>query len=91
CALPIWRVRWLDPSARALHRHSRAPGRYRFVTEVGLFARPTFLSFLNIDHVLAAGMHGECWAAGRTPEAPAVSDLVYLDHTAIVCDLRPRQ
>lgn len=82
------RVTWLDPSARALRRHTRPPGRYRFMTEVGLFARPTFLSFLNIDHVLAAGMRGECRAAGRTPGTSPVSTLVYLDHTAIVCDLQ---
>lgn len=82
------RVTWLDPAARALRQSARPPGYYRFMTDVGLFVRPTFLSFLNIDHVLAAGMSGECWYAGRTPETTPVSHLVYLDHTAVVCDLR---
>lgn len=82
------RVTWLDPAARALRQSARPPGHYRFMTDVGLFVRPTFLSFLNIDHVLAAGMSGDCWYAGRTPETSPVSDLVYLDHTAVVCDLR---
>lgn len=82
------RVTWLDPAARALRRSARPPGHYRFMTDVGLLVRPTFLSFLNIDHVLAAGMSGECWYAGRTPDTAPVSDLVYLDHTAVVCDLR---
>ncbi|MFN2289382.1 MAG: endonuclease/exonuclease/phosphatase family protein [Chromatocurvus sp.] len=85
------RVAWLDPAARALRRFTRPPGNYRFMTAVGLFAAPTFLSFLNIDHVLAAGMRGDCRAAGRTPGLPAVSDIVSLDHTAIVCDLRTLQ
>ncbi len=82
------RVTWLDPAARALREHARPPGRYRFMTDIGLLVRPTFLSFLNIDHVLAAGMAGDCWYAGRTPKTSPVSDLVYLDHTAVVCDLR---
>lgn len=82
------RVTWLDPAARALRQSARPPGHYRFMTDVGLFVRPTFLSFLNIDHVLAAGMAGDCWYAGRTPQTSPVSDLVYLDHTAVVCDLR---
>jgi endonuclease/exonuclease/phosphatase family metal-dependent hydrolase len=82
------RVAWLDRAARALRREARPPGNYRFMTDVGLFAAPTFLSFLNIDHVLAAGMDGSCWAAGRTPDTEAVSETVYFDHTAIVCDLR---
>lgn len=85
------RVAWLDPAARLLRRFTRPPRDYRFMTAIGLFARPTFLSFLNIDHVLAAGMHGECRAAGRTPGLPPVSEIVYLDHTAVVCDLRTRQ
>lgn len=81
------RVTWLDPAARALRRFARPPGSYRFMTQVGFFVRPTFLSFLNIDHILAAGMSGACWYAGRTPETSPVSELVYLDHTAVVCDL----
>ncbi|MFN2328798.1 MAG: endonuclease/exonuclease/phosphatase family protein [Chromatocurvus sp.] len=81
------RVTWLDPAARALRQFAQPPGNYRFMTNVGLFARPTFLSFLNIDHVLAAGMSGDCWYAGRTPETSPVTELVYLDHTAVVCDL----
>lgn len=81
------RTRWLDQSARALWRFTTPPGKYRFMTEVGLFVRPTIAPFFNIDHILAAGMRGECWGAGVTRDRPPVSDLEYLDHTAIVCDL----
>jgi endonuclease/exonuclease/phosphatase family metal-dependent hydrolase len=81
------RVGWLDTAARALRREASPPKNYRFITDVGLLAPPTFLRFLNIDHVLAAGMDGQCWAAGRTPGTEAVSDIAYFDHTAIVCDL----
>lgn len=82
------RVTWLDPAARALRQYARPPGNYRFMTDVGFFVRPTFLSFLNIDHILSAGMSGDCWYAGRTPNTAPVTELVYLDHTAVVCDLR---
>lgn len=83
------RLTWIDPAARTLARQARPPSHYRFISDVGFFTQPTFLSFLNIDHVLAAGMEGECWYPGRTPEEPAVSTYTYLDHTAIVCDLQP--
>ena len=81
------RARWLDRSARAMWRLTTPPGQYRFMTDVGLFARPTYAPVFNIDHILAAGMRGDCWAAGKTPDTRSVSDLVYLDHTAVVCDL----
>ena len=82
------RVAWLDSAARALRQNTRPPGNYRFVTDVGFFVRPTFLWFLNIDHVLAAGLQGECWSAGRSPGRAPVTELRYFDHTAIVCDLQ---
>jgi len=83
------RLAWVDPAARTLARQARPPSHYRFISEFGFFTRPTFLGFLNIDHVLAAGMEGECWYPGRTPGKPPISKNTYLDHTAIVCDVKP--
>lgn len=83
------RLTWVDPSSRTLARQARPPSHYRFISDVGLFTRPTFLGFLNIDHVLAAGMEGECWYPGRTPGKPPISKNTYLDHTAVVCDVKP--
>jgi hypothetical protein len=65
------------------------------VTDVGSNATPTYklalLPFLpagfNIDHVISDTLHGACWAAGITPGRPAVTDMTYFDHTAIVCDV----
>jgi len=84
------RVRWLDPSARLLARAAREAAGFRFITQTGVFARPTFLSFLNIDHVLARGFSGRCTAGGRDPALQAPPDLGHLDHSPLLCELQPQ-
>jgi endonuclease/exonuclease/phosphatase family metal-dependent hydrolase len=83
------RVRWLDPSAQLLADAGRRPGGFRFLSRTGVFARPTFLSFLNIDHVLARGYGGHCRAGGRDPELAAPAELGHLDHSPLLCELWP--
>lgn len=76
-----------DPSAAYLVGQGQAGGRFHFATEVGSDVEPTYQGLLNIDHVLADAFTGDCAAAGFEG-LPAVTDLVFFDHTAIVCDLR---
>lgn len=77
----------LDPSAQILAAAGEPPSPFRFLTEIGPQALPTYLGAVNIDHVLARGFTGSCWAAGIRPDRPPVTTMTYFDHTAIVCDL----
>lgn len=77
----------LDPSAQFLAAAGEPPSPFRFLTQVGPQAPPTYLGAVNIDHVLARGFSGSCWAAGIDPDRAPVTTMIYFDHTAIVCDL----
>lgn len=80
-----------DASAAALAAYASTPSPFRFINDVGFDAAPTYFGSFNIDHVLAAGLSGTCWAAGISPDRPPVTDMTYFDHTAIVCDLEAQR
>ncbi len=76
-------ARWMDFAAPS-EDDSRA---FRFHTEVGSDATPTYAGLANIDHVLTDFAQGSCWHAGTTPDREAVSDARYFDHQPAVCAL----
>lgn len=89
------RLTGIDASAKALADHVKAPHPFRFVTDVGSSATPTYRQSLvpflpigfNIDHVVSEKLKGSCWNAGVTPGHPSVSTTDYFDHTPAVCTL----
>ena len=60
---------------------------FRFITEIGADAPPTYAGLTNIDHVLGDTATGTCWHAGTTEGHPLVIDAVYFDHQPAVCAL----
>lgn len=78
-----------DPSASYFADAAEAGG-FGFHTAVGPDAVPTYSGLANIDHVLSDGFDGDCWAAGIDAGHPAVSDVIYFDHTPQVCALTAR-
>jgi endonuclease/exonuclease/phosphatase family metal-dependent hydrolase len=80
--------RWADVDASAAYVADRVgPGTpFRFVTEVGPDAPPTYL-LANIDHVIADQLDGDCWHAGAEGHDP-VSETGIFDHLPAVCTMR---
>ncbi|MGM0577746.1 MAG: endonuclease/exonuclease/phosphatase family protein [Myxococcota bacterium] len=76
-----------DASADRLMDFAGPGEPFRFITEVGEDATPTYAGYVNIDHVISDALDGDCWAAGVTEGRPPVLDAVYFDHVPIVCDL----
>jgi len=62
---------------------------FRFVTEVGPAAQPTYGGLLNIDHVVSDLFSGSCWHAGITGDHAPVMDSFFFDHHPAVCTLSP--
>jgi hypothetical protein len=58
---------------------------FRFITDVGPDAEPSYQGALNIDHVVSDVFDGSCWTAGVTDGHPNVVEAVYFDHKPIVC------
>ena len=78
-------ARWLDFAAPP---GEDADGRgFRFHTEVGDDAPPTYSSLANIDHVITDFAAGSCWHAGTTAGHAEVTDARYFDHQPAVCAL----
>ena len=83
-----------DPSAARVLDFAAPPEeaagdrRFRFLTEVGPDAEPTYQGLLDIDHVIADAFTGDC-GAGGLGELPAVWDGVLFDHRPILCELHP--
>ncbi|MFW6031706.1 MAG: hypothetical protein ACOC9T_03875 [Myxococcota bacterium] len=78
-----------EASAARLNDFAGEDKPFRFVSEVGLDAQPTYAGLFNIDHVLSDSFDGDCWAAGITEGHPPVLDAVYFDHVPIVCTVEP--
>ena len=79
----------LDASAAALQEATSGDSPFRFVTETGPNATPTYLGIFNIDHVIADELVGSCFAPGTEGGGDAVSSITYFDHAPVVCDLGP--
>ncbi len=78
-------ARWLDFAAPP---NEEADDRaFRFHTDVGPDAPPTYSDLVNIDHVLSDSATGDCWHAGTTTGHEAVIDAKYFDHQPAVCTL----
>ncbi len=77
-----------DESAKTFRDRSQAAG-FRFLTEVGEDATPTYGGVVNIDHVLSNFADGTCWFAGDDAH-PVVTDAVYFDHRPVVCTATAR-
>lgn len=76
-----------DPSAARLLDFAGDGKPFRFLTDVGPDATPTYAGLFNIDHVLSDTLTGTCWAAGVTDGHPPVTDIVYFDHHPVACTL----
>ena len=76
--------------ATARWNHFVGPSKtFRFITDMGKDAQPTYSSLLNIDHIISdiKGGSGDCWAAGVTQGKPDILNAVYFDHKPIVCTI----
>ena len=76
-----------DPSADYLLRFVGPDRPFRFHSEAGPDAIPTYGGLLNIDHVMSDAFVGDCWVAGLTEGRPAVTTLRFFDHRPTVCPL----
>jgi hypothetical protein len=56
---------------------------FQMVTDVGLFATPTYLNLINIDHIASDVFAGQCFSGIPSEETA-------FDHQPIICDLEPR-
>lgn len=83
--------RWhdFDESAQLWNEHVGDGKAFRFISEVGPDAPPSYAGFVNIDHVVSDAFVGSCWVAGVTEGHPAVSTVRYLDHNPVVCSIHP--
>jgi hypothetical protein len=79
-----------DPSAAYVLEHVGEGKRFHLVTPDGPDATPTYGGLFSIDHVISDAFTGSCWAAGVTEGHPAVTELVYFDHTPQVCAVEAR-
>jgi hypothetical protein len=61
---------------------------FRYLSDVGPDATPTYASLFNIDHVMADVLRGDCWVAGITDGHPPVYAGVHFDHRPVVCTVR---
>lgn len=76
-----------DASADVFSGFVGPPRAFRFVSEVGESATPTYGGLVNIDHVVSDAFTGRCEAPGVTPGTSPVTEMRYFDHRPIVCDL----
>lgn len=83
------RLAVIDESARYLASQVGEGHAFRFLSDVGEDALPTYAGRANIDHVISDALTGRCFAAGITPGAVAPTEMRYFDHAPIVCDLDP--
>ncbi len=62
---------------------------FRFISDAGFDAVPTYQSVFNIDHVMSDHFEGvaDCEVPGITPGVPPVLSTVYFDHHPIVCQV----
>lgn len=79
------RVSSFDVSAAHFNTLAGAGKKYRFLSEVGKDAKPTYAGLINIDHALSDTLTGTCWSAGVTTGHPPVIKAKYFDHNPLVC------
>ncbi len=60
---------------------------FAWLTPVGPDVPPTYNDLVNIDHVAADSLAGDCFASGMDDPVPTVIDAVYFDHRPIVCEV----
>ncbi len=79
----------IDPSASRWLDFVDDDEDFKFISEAGLTATPTYQGLFNIDHVISEHFVGvgECEVPGITPGVDPVLDTVYFDHHPIVCML----
>jgi endonuclease/exonuclease/phosphatase family metal-dependent hydrolase len=76
-----------DPSATRLVESVGEGKRFRFLTDAGPDATPTYGGLANIDHVISDAFEGDCVHPGVTPGAAPVLATPYFDHRPAVCTL----
>ncbi|MBM4397891.1 MAG: hypothetical protein FJ087_19675 [Deltaproteobacteria bacterium] len=81
------RLAGTDPSADRLLASVGDGRRFRFVTEAGPDATPTYGGLANIDHVVSDAFEGDCVHPGATPGTAPVLATPYFDHGPAVCTL----
>ncbi|MGF1468866.1 MAG: hypothetical protein ACFCGT_22300 [Sandaracinaceae bacterium] len=80
----------LDGSADAWAARVGDGSPFRFLTETDPSETPTYRGMFSIDHVVSDAFVGDCRAIGVTSGTEPVSEVRYLDHVPIVCDLAER-
>ena len=78
----------LDKSAKEWANHAGPGKKFHFISDVGLFAKPTYAGLFNIDHVVSDVLKGSCWSAGVTAGHPDVIKAVYFDHKPLVYTIK---
>jgi len=80
--------RWTgsDPSAARWAEFVGDGLPFRFITDVGPDAVPSYGDLVNIDHVVSDALVGSCRIAGLEGEPPVI-DAVYFDHKPVVCEV----
>ena len=82
------RMALLDKSAKEWNKFVGPGKTFHFISEVGIFAKPTYAGLINIDHVVSDVLKGSCWSAGVSPGHPDVIKAVYFDHKPLVCTIK---
>lgn len=60
---------------------------FRFISEVGEDAHPSYGGLVNIDHLLSDFAEGSCYSAGVSPEHPPITQWRHFDHHPLVCSI----
>jgi hypothetical protein len=80
--------RWAaaDPSAARWNDFVGEGRAFRFLSDVGPAATPTYL-VVNIDHAVTDALDGSCWSAGVGGRPEVLPEARYFDHRPLVCTL----
>ncbi len=81
------RAALLDSSARRWNDFVGGNKPFKFLTDVGFSAAPTYAGLANVDHIISDSFAGNCWVPGVTPGVADAYPYVYFDHKPIVCEL----
>jgi hypothetical protein len=82
-----YRMADADSSAARLLDFAGEGRPFRFLTDEGPEATPTYAGFFTIDHVISDALTGTCWTAGVSEGHPPVTGIVYFDHHPAACTL----
>jgi hypothetical protein len=78
----------VDPSAQRINDFAGSDRAFRFISDVGPDALPSYAGLFNIDHAIGDRLAGSCASIGVAPGTAPVSDIAYFDHHPLVCQLR---